>query len=412
MQKPSAKAAVRSRAAVYAALIIAVAATFSCSGKMARVTRVTRQDLFSLSLGRMEDQIDLTGDQVTGSSKLRLFMRDGIFFVSNGKGRKMMEFSSYGDLLSLIYDPESNPAPVLLSTQGEDSSFRKAYQHPFQDIGEIAVNSKQDIFIEDKLPPERGVPDETSQSILDAVVLRFDKQGTYKDFIGREGIGGTPFPNIIGLYCTNSDEIVVVSVSQEDWRVNWYDSQGGLVYSLSIRRDSLPFLEKKEFISSLEKIVPAPDARILYMKIDYYNEDIDPTTKASTGVRYHSSLVWHIDPRDGSVYDPIAVPSVNKKEEGKFGSSDYTRVYEFIGVASGKNLIFMMPDDKDAYSVMILNGQTKGIQKISISLEGEDLLGSAFHVSSDGILSAILVSSFDAKVALWRIDRILGEVRR
>lgn len=410
MFKPISRAAILRLAAAFA--LAASALSLSCSGKMARVTRVSRQDLFSLSLGRMEDQLDLSDQQGTGPSKLRLFMRDGIFFVSNGKGRKMMEFSSYGDLLSLIYDPESNPAPVLLSTQGEENSFRKAYQHPFQDIGEIAVDSKQDIFIEDKLPPERGVPDESTQSILDAVVLRFDKQGAYKDFIGREGIGGTPFPNIVGLYCTNSDEIVVVSITTEDWRVNWYDAQGSLAYSLSIKRNSLPYLEKADYISSLEKIAPDPDSRLLYMKIDYYSEDVDPSTKASTGVRYHSSLVWHIDPRDGRVYDPIPVPSVNKKEEGKFGSRDYTRVYEFVGAASGKNLVFMMPEDNAAYSVMILNAQTKGIQKIGINLEGEGLIASAFHVASDGILSAILVSSDQAKVALWRLDRIIGDVRR
>lgn len=376
---------------------------------MARVTRVSRQDLFGMSLGRMEDQLDLAGTQGDGPAKLRIFMRDGLFFLSNGKGRKLMEFSSYGDLLSLVYDPESNPAPVLLSAQGDERSFRKAFQHPLQEPGEVVVDSKQGIFLEDRLPPERGVPDEQSQSILDAVVLRFDRQGAYRDYIGREGVGGTPFPNIVALYCTKSDELVVVSTTSVDWRVNWFSPEGAILHSLSVKRDSLPFLDKQGLIPSLERIAPDPDARILYMKIDYYSENYDPTTKASTGVKYHSSLVWRIDPRDGRVYDPIAVPSVSKKEEGKFGSQEYGRVYEFLGAASGKNLFFIMPEENASYSVMIINGHSKGIQKIGISIEGEDLLASSFHLAPDGILSAILVSSYEAKVAWWRIDRIIGD---
>lgn len=379
---------------------------------MARVTRVSRQDLFKLSLGRMEDQLDLSGTQGGEPAKLRIFMRDGIFFLSNGKGRKLMEFSSYGDLLSLVYDPESNPTPVLLSAQGDEQSFRSAFQHPLQEPGEIVVNSKQDIFLEDRLPPERGVPDEQSQSLLDAVVLRFDRQGAYRDYIGREGVGGTPFPNIVGLYCTKSDELVVVSTTSVDWRVNWFGPEGALLFSLSVKRESLPFLDKQDFIPSLEKITPDPESRLLYMKIDYYSENFDPTTKASTGVKYHSSLVWRIDPRDGRVFDPIAVPSVSKKDEGKFGSQEYSRVYQFLGAASGKNLFFIMPEENSTYSVMIINARSKGIQKIGIQLESEDLLASSFHLDQSGILSGLLVSSYEAKVSWWRIDRIIGEAIR
>jgi hypothetical protein len=396
-------------AALFLALTLGLCA---CSGKMARVTQVSRQNLFSLSLGRMEDQLDLVESSAAAPAKLRIYMRDGIFFISNGQGRKMMEMSSYGDLLSLIYDPESNPAPVLLNAQGDPKSFRKAFQHPFREIGEIVVNSKQELFIEDRLPPERGVPDESGQSILDAVVLRFDQAGAYHDYIGREGIGGTPFPNIVGLYCTNSDELVVMSMSAADWQVSWYSPDGNLLYSLSVKRDSLPMPGKKDLIASLERVAPDPDSKLLYMKIDYYSEDFDASTKASTGVKYDSSVLWHIDPRDGRVYDPIAIPSVSKKEEGTFGSQSYVRVYEFLGAASGKNLFFIMPEDENGYSVMIVNGATKGIQKIGINVDESDILASAFHLTPDGILSAILASSYEAKVVWWRIDKIIGEVRR
>ncbi len=379
---------------------------------MARVTQVSRQNLFSLSLGRMEDQLDLVDAATSLPSKLRLFMRDGIFFLSNGHGRKLMRMSSYGDLLSLIYNPETNPAPVLLSGESDQSSYRKAYQHPFQEIGEVVVNSKQDVFIEDRLPPERGVPDGDGQSILDAVILRFDQEGSFHDYIGMEGIGGTPFPNIIGLYCSSSDDIVVISMSAYDWRVHWFNPEGSLLHSLSVKRDALPIPGKKELIASLDKIVPDPESRLLYMKVDYYQEDYDSSTKASTGIEFDSSLLWQIDPRDGRVFDPITVPAVVKREEGTFGSRSYTRVYEFLGVSAGRHLFFLMPEEGPLYSVMIIDGRSRGIQKLAISLPHEDVLASAFHLTSEGILSSIIASSLEAKVSWWRIDKIIGEVRR
>jgi hypothetical protein len=35
-----------------------------------------------------------------------------------------------------------------------------------------------------------------------------------------------------------------------------------------------------------------------------------------------------------------------------------------------------------------------------------------FHLSGDGILSALLASEFEAKVVWWRTDRFIGEPRQ
>jgi len=48
-----------------------------------------------------------------------LTLRDGIVFISNGSSNKMMGFTSYGDLLQLVYSPAENPRPVTL---GEPST--------------------------------------------------------------------------------------------------------------------------------------------------------------------------------------------------------------------------------------------------------------------------------------------------
>ena len=53
---------------------------------------------------------------------------DGLFYVANSSAGKVMELSSYGDLIFLLYDPRSNPPPISFSTGASDdlAATRKA----------------------------------------------------------------------------------------------------------------------------------------------------------------------------------------------------------------------------------------------------------------------------------------------
>ena len=100
-----------------------------------------QEQLFSVPIGKMEDQLDIYYDGLSSfNDRVRVQMKDGIIFLSNSRGRKVMEFSSYGDLLSLYYNPDFNPKPVLLKELkiGEEVSSRIALPFPFLEVGEIA----------------------------------------------------------------------------------------------------------------------------------------------------------------------------------------------------------------------------------------------------------------------------------
>ena len=73
--------------------------------------------MFSIPLGKLENQIDLfSSSGGTTERETHIFMRDGWFYVANGNSGKVMVFSSYGDLIFLLYNPVTNPAPVLLNS--------------------------------------------------------------------------------------------------------------------------------------------------------------------------------------------------------------------------------------------------------------------------------------------------------
>lgn len=392
-------------------LVACLAVGLSCSPASTRVERIARQNLFSISIGRMEDQIDLMGTGTGSGARLSLSMRNGIFFISDGQARKVMEFSSYGDILSLMYDPESNPPPVLLSAEGDSGGFRVAKAHPFREIGLLAVSSRQDVYIEDHLPPERRVSGDDG-SILDAVILRFAPDGSYLDYIGQEGLGGTPFQNIALLSCSVNDDIVVVSALAEEWLVFWYTREGTLVSSLSIGRNALPVPEGSSLIPSLDGLYPDQDSRLLYLKVDYAKELLDESTGASSGVAYDSSVVWLIDPSTGAVSQSIPVPPAARRSGGAFSDESYLRPWSFIGASAGRNLFFRMPEDDGSQTIMVMNASTAKSRRFGLAAGSEEETAGAYHLGRDGILSALLVGRTAARVVWWRLDRVIGELSR
>ena len=84
---------------------------------------IIRENLFTLEIGRMEDQIalyNLEGDQ--GIRRTELAMREGLFYISDGNGEKIVRYNSYGDLLFMIYNDQTNPLPLTLLPLNQDQN--------------------------------------------------------------------------------------------------------------------------------------------------------------------------------------------------------------------------------------------------------------------------------------------------
>jgi hypothetical protein len=384
---------------------------------------VKREPLFALGYGPAEDQLDLF--QIDGNQaplKTCLTMREGIFYISNGAGARLVRYSSFGAPLSMIYNAEKNSAPIVLKAQpaatsqgGSGSSAdpgglgRNALPYPFRAIGEVAVDSSQVVYIEDRLPPERRVLDKDSGAILDHVVLRFTKDGQFNDYLGQEGIGGTPFPYIVGLYTLAGDDCVVVSMTQAGWLVHWYDKSGILVSSLKLSRSDLPFPDKGQgLISSLDKIVPDLGDRELLIKIDYYQEAVDPSTKASAGVEFASSWIYRLNLKDGKYVDRWQIHAIEKTAKSPEGQSvKYSRVPSLLG-AAGRAFFFIYADDDGKTYVSTYDRTTRATVRYSIDVAMDELYYNSYFLSREGILCALLGTKYEARIVWWRFDKLVG----
>jgi hypothetical protein len=410
-------------AALAGLALLAPAILDSCQGKPA-VSAVRREQQFTLGYGPGDDQIDLFQLENSGSPlKTRIAMREGIFYVANGNGAKVVRFSSFGDLLSMIYNPDKNPEPKSIQApSGERSSAksgagaapsptpgRRAVAYPFRAVGEIAVDSNQGLFVEDRLPPERRVQDKDSGAFLDYVVLRFGKDGQFIDYLGQEGVGGTPFPYLVGLYATPSDECVVISVTQTAWLVHWFDARGLVVSSLRLRRDALPLPEKGAgLIASLDRIVPDPEGRSLLVKIDYYREAVDPATKSGSGIEYSSSWAYRMDIRGATYPERWEIPAIERTAKtGQNGETvRYVRVPEFIG-ASGRELFFLTADDDGKTYLATFDRSSRGMARYYIDIAPDELYYNSYFLSKEGILCALLGTKYEARVVYWRFDALI-----
>ena len=68
-----------------------------------------REDLFHLKYGSFEDELNLSRFyEKEENVASQIFMKDGFFYISNSEAKKVMKFTSFGDLLSLYYNPDFN----------------------------------------------------------------------------------------------------------------------------------------------------------------------------------------------------------------------------------------------------------------------------------------------------------------
>jgi hypothetical protein len=379
------------------------------------IRSIDREDLFALDIGRLEDQIALYN--LEGDNRIKrtdFTMRDGLFYISDGKGEKIVRYNSYGDLLFMIYNEETNPPPLTLQTNVGDSAVvtRWAFSYPLRKPGEIAVDSRKHIYVEDTLPYDRYSVDVESKALLDSVILHFDADGRFIEYLGQEGIGGSPFSRIVGLYTSIRDELVVVCRLSTGWNIYWFDSFRGLPYMVQLKNEVIPVPPDWSSVSpSVDAIIPSPDSRQLYLKVDYYLDTFDESTNTRTGNEPVRSFLWIMNVEDGSYAASLELPFFEYTVDDNGHPSNLRLLYSLLGVIKNGGVFLYFPVET-GYSLLFLDTGAGGRQRRGfIQVNNDELQFNVFDLSAEGILSAMLVDNWQAKLVWWRTDKIWGDFR-
>ncbi len=399
----------------YFAILLCLALSLSsCSRK--ELPPLARENLFHLSIGRLEDQVDLFSIENRGElGKVRIAMQDGILYVVDGNSGKVQRFSSYGDLLMMIYNPEKNPPPLTLKTEFDagDILTRKAIAYPLESPGEISVDSRKHVYVEDRLPEYRHQLNLERTQMLERVVLHFDNNSNFIDYLGQEGPGGNPFPYIDGLYHSVRDELAVVCKTLDGYVVYWFDREGNPLFVIYLNKEDVPRLKEGPVPSSLESIKVAPDERLIYLKVDNYKNTIDPASGTVTGIDLENSMLWTMDIEDGSYIDNIIIPEYEYRFDDNTGVDSYRGIYSLLGAGNGGKVYFMAPQHagppRNGYNLFILDRHTNSRKYGFIPVEDEEQYFSCFNLSPAGIVTALLASEYELRVVWWRASGLLGE---
>ena len=397
----------------FPAALITVFFVLGCNHS-AQIQSIEREDLFTLDIGKMEDQIglyNLDGDK--GVRRANIAMRDGLFYISDGNGGKILRYNSYGDLLFMIYNEETNPPPLSLKPLGDGSMVtRWAVSYPLLEPGQIAVDSRKHIFVRDRLPYERHSFDTDGNAILDNVVLHFDADGKFVEYLGREGIGGSPFPRIEGLYTSIRDELAVVCRLSTGWDIYWYDSNGLFLFVVQLKNDAIPIPPDRENVfSSLDSIAVAPDARKLCIKVDYYRNTYDESTNTRTGIEPDSSVIWVMNAENGIWDRYVELPFFEYTFTEQNQRITSRMPYSLLGVIKNGRAFLSFPVE-GGYSILVISleaGAGGEQHQGFISVDTSELQFNVFDLSADGILSGLLANDWQVKLVWWRTDKFLGE---
>ena len=376
---------------VLGVLVVACGAV-SC-GSRAIGAILVREDLFALALGRAEDNIDLfVRNGVIGSAQTSVAMRDGFVYIANGPAGKVMEFSSFGDLLSIAYNPERVPAPIAIA---DVAAGGRARAYDFLELGPLAVGTAREVYLVDRVPQQGMVFDEQRGVWLNRVVVQVDFATGVAAYIGQEGLGGTPFPAVERVAVSSTGEVAVITRTGSTASSFVYDGDGRHRYTLHIPLSRLPVPEAdSDLLTQLDVIMPSVDGGRLYTQISYFRTAFDPITETRSSIDFDHSRVYWIDVDGGRFVDFIEVPS------------SQLRQYRLIGVTRGEYL-FLLAGTVDGDELIILNDRGHTLRRRSLDIAPSRVVTRSLSVSPDGVLTGLLGYPDHAALVWWRSDRLL-----
>ncbi|MCI5830195.1 MAG: hypothetical protein MR260_07005 [Spirochaetia bacterium] len=376
------------------------------------VSSVERENLFSLEYGNFEDELNLFDFSHSGDINTNIFMRDGFFYIMNGEAKKIMEMNSYGNLLTLYYNDETNPHPSFAGEETAASSTRNAIPYPFNDISLITVDSRKNLYVVERLPVERQENDSKAKLSLSQVVLRFDENKKFVNYIGQQGPGGTPFSYVKNIYTTDRNELVVVCALPTGMTVYWYSADGFLLYTIPVEKQNIPnpFAEETtDYFYSLDNIIPDYNNRVLYLKVDYFSSYVDASSRVQSGIEYVTTLIHPFKIEENAYEMPVTIPPYSEQVSEGFSKESFDIPYDFLGVTDSGRLYFIV-GTPNGFTVQMVQSDGQRILKRNIELNRESNLYYSFSLSREGIISVLLVEREKATVAWWRADSLIQAV--
>lgn len=398
---------------VVAAILIIFLGFFSCS-KNETIQSISETQLFTLEYGKFAHQLSVTDLNNVGNVSYGIAMQDGFFYIVDGESQKIMELNSYGDLLTLFYNEDSETAKLLEASKRPEESIRHEISYPFNYPGPIAIDSNKNIYVVSFIPKDRQEQSEDGSMLYCQTVLRMSRDGTNIEYIGQQGPGGTPFPYIKRIFTTTKDELVVVCISTEGTVVYWYTKDGFLKYMIPISKSTIPLIkgqnDNSEIFISLGNVVPDPVNYKLYVHVDYYSTYFDEDSKVQSGVNFIRTLLYPFDIENGLYEDPLVIPAYEESVVSDYSKLIYRIPYDFLGVTKNGWKFFIIKTE-NGFNIEMIQSESQRILRRQFKVDHNNILFvDSMSLSLDGIITALYVEKSSARIVWYRTDSLIDAI--
>lgn len=383
-----------------------------------KVLTISENELFKVNYGNFEEQLNLFDINSAGNITTACTMRDGFFYIVNGEAGKIISLNSYGDLLSLLYSEDSYSGEKKGLVTDSSSGIWKPVYYPFQLTSKIVIDSRKFMYVVGNVPKDRNEQSEDDNLLLSQVVLRISSDGKEIDYIGQQGPGGTPFPNIRNIYTTENNELVVVCTTNTGLCVYWFAINGFLRYKIPVDTNSVPKItpesvnsqaQQSDLWVTIENIVPDCYAERIYIKVDYYFPHIDEESKTQSGVDFVKSSVYPLNIENGVFGESLNIPAYEESVTEDFSKLTYRLPYDFLGTTKNGWMYFIITTEK-GFNILMIQPGTQFTIKRNLEVDHSDVLYYSLSLSSEGIISALLCEKENARVVWWRSDSLIDSM--
>lgn len=400
----------KNKSALFLVLLLSV--ILSSCAKTGKIESINEKEQFKLKYGNFPEQLSIKDLNSIGNIRMGIAMRDGFFYAVDGNAKKTIELNSYGDLLTLFYNEDSELADLLEKSERHMDYFTWEISYPFVFTGLVVVDSKKCIYAACSIPENREEIGEDGV-LYSQVVMRYSRDGTFVDYIGQQGPGGTPFPHIKNIYTTEKNELVVVCNSNEGLIVYWFTADGFLKKIIPLSQKYAPSnIEKSEDVNietymTIENVVPDPVDFKLFVKIDYYKTTIDEASKSQSGITYLQTLLYPLDCEEGFYGEPVSIPAYEESVVVDYSKLTYKIPYDFLGVTSSGWKYFIIKTS-DGFNIEMVQSENQKILRRQFKLNHSENLFYNMNLSSDGIITALYLDKDAARVVCYRTDSLIA----
>lgn len=384
----------------------------SCS-KNETIQSISEDELFQISYGKFSQQLSVNDLNNSGEVRYGIAMQDGFFYIVNGEAQKIMELNSYGDLLSLFYNEDSQTARLIENSKRPEECVRHEISYPFEYPGSIAVDSNKNIYAVSSIPKDRQEQSEDGSMLFCQTVLRMSRDGSNIEYIGQQGPGGTPFPYIKRVFTTTKDELVVISVSTEGKMAYWFTKEGFLKFMIPISKNTIPLIKKQneqsEIFLSIENVVPDPVNYKLYVQVDYYSTYFDEDSKVQSGINYIQTLLYPFDIETGVYENPLTIPAYEESVVSDYSKLTYRIPYDFLGVTKSGWKFFIVKTES-GFNIEMLQSENQRILRRQFKVDHNKIIFDSMALSLDGIITALYLEKEFARVVWYRTDSLIDAI--